>query len=84
MIISAATIDDLAAIMSEEIYEALDGVYVGHVPTWGPKTAEVEQQIRASCAEGDFVSWDTRQEPHRYLCREHAAGRETFRVVVGE
>jgi hypothetical protein len=65
------SIQDLLQRMSSDLYEESDGSYSA-IPTWGPETKQVTQQINASCAEGDIVSWDTRSKDaaqHIYLRR---------------
>lgn len=83
---SAKSLEALLAMMNDEVYEALDGSY-SSLPTWGPETAEVARRIGASCAEGDIVSWDTRQEPHRYLMRQWTPAQRPehrFSIEIGE
>lgn len=81
---AAAGLDELCSLMGEQVYEVLDGVYAGRVPTWGERTPEVERQVSASGPSGDIVSWDTTATPHRYLVRRSANGSETFRVVEAQ
>lgn len=71
--IKAENIEDLLDQLNDEWYELVDGCYAGNVPTWGPETESVSEQISSSCAEGDIVSWDTRDaDPanHMYLRRD--------------
>jgi len=91
--VSGATdIHALRAMLSDEWYDAVEGEYRPYVPTWGPETASVLWQIGCSCADGDIVSWDTRDaDPgkHLYLRRswdqghQHDQPEQLFRVVSG-
>lgn len=65
---NARSLDELLAELTPEAYAASDGSYTS-LPTWGEPTDEVVRRIRASCGDGDIVSWDTTAEPHRYLMR---------------
>jgi hypothetical protein len=64
--LAAKTIQDLLAVLDDDWYATVEGEY--HVPTWGPETESVRSQIAASCADGDIVSWDTRDaDPAKHL-----------------
>ena len=66
--LTARTIKSLAAKLTDEWYESIEGVYSGNVPTWGPETEMVKTLIGSSCAEGDIVSWSTRNaDPAKHL-----------------
>ena len=87
----AKSIRALCAKLSDEWHELCGGCY-SHVKTWGPETESVRSQIRRSCADGDIVSWDTRNKDprkHLYLRRTWvpAHGRyqpeNEFEVVTG-
>ena len=74
--LKAATIQELLSQLDDEWYDAVEGSYSA-VPTWGPETRTVAEQIGLSCAEGDIVSWDTRdcdESNHVYLRRDWHPG----------
>ena len=77
---AATSITELAAILDDEWYDAIEGCYT-HLPTWGAKTDAVESLIGRSCAEGDIVSWDTTAtDPmaHQYLMRTWIECHQSF------
>ena len=79
------TIHRLLVITSDDWYEAIEGTYTS-LPTWGPRTPEVDSRIAASCADGDIVSWDTTAADvadHLYLMRRWTPAADTqqeFRI----
>ncbi len=78
----ATTITELRDALTHEWYEASDGDYYG-VPSWGQRTAYVQELIYASCPECDIASWDTTSADvadHRYLMRVSDSGRHYFRL----
>ncbi len=55
------------------------------MPTWGPETEEVKDQIGMSGPSGDIVSWDTTdpdETEHRYIRRGQDCGRDYFYVMT--
>ena len=68
----AETLAELLPQLNDTWYDENEGIYAGRVPTFGPETEEVKARIGASCADGDIVSWDTRDADvsnHLYLVR---------------
>lgn len=76
---TAPTIFALCEELSHETYMQSDGSY-GALPTWGPRTPEVDRLIQASGPEGDLVSWDTTRKTHLVLTRYTDGGENFFRV----
>jgi hypothetical protein len=76
----AKSLNRLLTLLDEEWLEAVEGDYIAaRVPTFGPETPEVSQQIQRSCDEGDIVSWDTRAKDsrrHRFLRRQYSPAME--------
>ncbi len=79
--IQAEDISELLPQLDDAWYDSIEGVYAGNVPTWGPRTEMVETLIGSSCADGDIVSWDTRDaDPanHLFLRRSWNPAHQSF------
>lgn len=77
---AAGSINELATILDDEWYDAAEGSYA-NLPTWGSETEAVKSLIGSSCAEGDIVSWDTRDPDvmqHLYLVRTWNRANQGF------